>query len=78
MDDVLQSCKTETIAGVIIDISASENTFDMSEFMESSAYVESCLPEDVPMVIGARYDESLCNSMMIIGHVIVRSRNGRG
>lgn len=78
MDDVLQSCNTETIAGVIIDISASENTFYMSEFMESSAYILSCLPEDVPMVIGARSDDSLCNSMMIVSHVVVSSKNCGG
>lgn len=75
MDDVLQGCKIDNVAGVIIDISASANTFHMSEFMESSDYIQSLLSEEVSVVVGARYDDSLCNSMKIIVHMVVNSKN---
>lgn len=78
MDDVLKGCETGNITGVIIDISASENTFYMSEFMESSAYVQSLLSEEMSVVVGARYDDSLCNSMKIIVHAIVKSNHYGG
>ncbi len=71
IDDVLQGCKIDNVNGVIIDISASENTLAMSEFMEMSHYIQSFLSKEVLVVIGVWYDDSLCDSMRVIAHAIV-------
>nr|MDJ0622991.1 cell division protein FtsZ [Desulfocapsaceae bacterium] len=50
---------------LLINISATEDSFAMSEFMEASALIQEKVDDDAKVVIGALYDESLGDELHV-------------
>ena len=51
--------------GLLINISATQESFTMAEFMEASALIQAKADDDAKVVIGALYDESLGDEMHV-------------
>ena len=51
--------------GLIINISASEESFTLAEFMEASALIQEKVDEDAKIVVGALYDDSLDDALQV-------------
>lgn len=51
--------------GLLINISATRETFTMAEFMEASALIQEKADDDAKVVIGALYDDTLGDEMKV-------------
>lgn len=51
--------------GLLINISATRETFTMAEFMEASALIQEKADDDAKVVIGALYDDTLGDEMHV-------------
>jgi len=58
-NQLLEDIGIDGAKGLLINISATEESFTMAEFMEASALVQGKVDDDAKVVIGALYDESL-------------------
>ena len=64
-NQLLEDFGIDGARGLLINISASEDTFAMSEFMEASALIQERVDEDAKVVIGALYDNSLGDELHV-------------
>lgn len=64
-NQLLEDFGIDGARGLLINISASEETFAMSEFMEASSLIQERVDEDAKVVIGALYDDSLEDEMHV-------------
>ena len=62
---LLEDVGIDGARGLLINISASEESFTMAEFMEVSALIHDKVDDDAKVVIGALYDESLGDSLHV-------------
>lgn len=58
-NQLLEDVGIDGARGLLINISASEESFTMAEFMEASALIQDKVDEEAKVVIGALYDDSL-------------------
>lgn len=58
-NQLLEDIGIDGAKGLLINISATEESFTMAEFMEASALIQGKVDDDAKVVIGALYDESL-------------------
>lgn len=64
-NQLLEDFGIEGARGLLINISASEETFAMAEFMEASALIQEKVDDDAKVVIGALYDDALGDEMHV-------------
>ena len=64
-NQLLEDFGIDGARGLLINISASEETFSMSEFMEASQLIQERVDEDAKVVIGALYDDSLDDELHV-------------
>ncbi|MGW8160939.1 MAG: cell division protein FtsZ [Desulfobulbales bacterium] len=62
---LLQDVGIEGAKGVLINISASEETLTMNEFMEASSLISQKAHEDANIIVGALFDESLQDEIRV-------------
>jgi cell division protein FtsZ len=58
-NQLLEDFGIDGARGLLINISASEASFTMAEFMEASALIQEKVDDDAKVVIGALYDDAL-------------------
>jgi len=79
-NQLLEDIGIDGARGLLINISATEESFAMSEFMEASALVQEKVDEDAKVVIGALYDETLGDELHVtviatgVGNAISNSK----
>jgi cell division protein FtsZ len=79
-NQLLEDVGIDGARGLLINISATEESFTMAEFMEASALIQAKVDEDAKVVIGALYDESLGDELQVtviatgVGDVSTRER----
>ena len=79
-NQLLEDVGIDGARGLLINISATEESFAMSEFMEASALIQEKVDEDAKVVIGALYDETLGDELHItviatgIGHPATKGK----
>lgn len=71
---ILQDVGIDGARGVLINISASEETLTMNEFMEASTMIQEKAHEDANIIVGALFDESLGDELRVT--VIATGING--
>ena len=71
---LLQDVGIDGARGVLINISASEATLTMNEFMEASTLISQKAHEDANIIVGALFDETLGDEMRVT--VIATGVNG--
>jgi cell division protein FtsZ len=71
---LLQDIGIDGAKGVLINISASEETFTMNEFMEASSLIQQKAHDDANIIVGALFDDSLQDEMRVT--VIATGVNG--
>jgi cell division protein FtsZ len=71
---LLQDVGIDGARGVLINISASEDTLTMNEFMEASSLISQKAHEDANIIVGALFDDSLKDEMRVT--VIATGVNG--
>jgi cell division protein FtsZ len=64
-NQLLEDVGIDGARGLLINISASEDSFTMAEFMEASALIQGKVDEDAKVVIGALYDNSLDDELHV-------------
>ncbi len=64
-NQLLEDIGIDGARGLLINISATEESFAMSEFMEASALIQEKVDEDAKVVIGALYDETLGDELHV-------------
>lgn len=64
-NQLLEDVGIEGARGLLINISASEESFTMAEFMEASALIQDKVDEEAKVVIGALYDDSLGDELHV-------------
>jgi len=64
-NQLLEDFGIDGARGLLINISASEETFTMSEFMEASSLIQERVDEDAKVVIGALYDDALQDELHV-------------
>lgn len=64
-NQLLEDVGIDGARGLLINISATEETFTMAEFMEASALIQDKVDEDAKVVIGALYDDSLGDELHV-------------
>ena len=64
-NQLLEDCGIDGARGLLINISASEETFTMAEFMEASALIQEKVDDDAKVVIGALYDDALGDELHV-------------
>ncbi len=64
-NQLLEDVGIDGARGLIINISASEDTFTLAEFMEASALIQEKVDEDAKIVVGALYDNSLGDELQV-------------
>lgn len=62
---LLQDIGIDGAKGVLINISASEKTFTMNEFMEASSLIQEKAHDDANIIVGALFDNSLQDEMRV-------------
>jgi cell division protein FtsZ len=62
---LLQDAGIDGAKGVLINISASEDSFTMNEFMEASNLVSQKAHEDANIIVGALFDDSLRDEIRV-------------
>ena len=79
-NQLLEDVGIDGARGLLINISATEESFTMAEFMEASALIQEKVDEDAKVVIGALYDDSLGDELQVtviatgVGDVSTRER----
>ena len=79
-NQLLEDIGIDGARGLLINISASEESFTMAEFMEASALIQGKVDDDAKVVIGALYDESLGDELHVtviatgVGDVATKNR----
>ena len=71
---LLQDVGIDGARGVLINISASEESLTMNEFMEASSLISQKAHEDANIIVGALFDDSLKDEMRVT--VIATGVNG--
>jgi len=64
-NQLLEDFGIDGARGLLINISASEESFTMSEFMEASALIQDKVDDDAKVVIGALYDDALGDELHV-------------
>ena len=64
-NQLLEDVGIDGARGLLINISASEDSFTMAEFMEASALIQDKVDEEAKVVIGALYDDSLGDELHV-------------
>ena len=64
-NQLLEDVGIDGARGLIINISASEDTFTLAEFMEASALIQEKVDDDAKIVVGALYDNSLGEELQV-------------
>ena len=64
-NQLLEDFGIDGARGLLINISASQETFAMSEFMEASSLIQDKVDDDAKIVIGALYDDSLGDELHV-------------
>lgn len=64
-NQLLEDFGIDGARGLLINISASEESFTMSEFMEASALIQEKVDDDAKVVIGALYDDALGDELHV-------------
>lgn len=64
-NQLLEDFGIDGARGLLINISASEETFTMAEFMEASALIQERVDDDAKVVIGALYDDALGDELHV-------------
>jgi cell division protein FtsZ len=64
-NQLLEDVGIDGARGLLINISATEESFTMAEFMEASALIQDKVDEDAKVVIGALYDETLGDALQV-------------
>ncbi len=64
-NQLLEDVGIDGARGLLVNISASEESFTMAEFMEASALIQEKVDEDAKVVIGALYDENLGDELHV-------------
>jgi cell division protein FtsZ len=64
-NQLLEDVGIDGAKGLLINISATEESFAMAEFMEASALIQDKVDDDAKVVIGALYDETLGDELHV-------------
>jgi cell division protein FtsZ len=64
-NQLLEDVGIDGARGLLINISATEESFTMAEFMEASALIQDKVDDDAKVVIGALYDDSLGDELHV-------------
>ncbi len=64
-NQLLEDIGIDGARGLLINISAAEDTFGMHEFEEASSYIQSKVDEEAEVVIGALFDDNLGEEMRV-------------
>jgi cell division protein FtsZ len=64
-NQLLEDFGIDGAKGLLINISASEESFTMSEFMEASALIQEKVDDEAKVVIGALYDDALGDELHV-------------
>lgn len=64
-NQLLEDFGIDGARGLLINISASQETFTMAEFMEASAMIQEKADDDAKVVIGALYDDALGDELHV-------------
>lgn len=64
-NQLLEDFGIDGARGLLINISASESSFTMAEFMEASALIQEKVDDDAKVVIGALYDDALGDELHV-------------
>ncbi len=64
-NQLLEDVGIDGARGLLINISASEETFTMAEFMEVSALIQDKVDDEAKVVIGALYDDALGDELRV-------------
>ncbi len=64
-NQLLEDVGIDGARGLLINISASEESFTMAEFMEASALIQDKVDDEAKVVIGALYDDSLDDELRV-------------
>lgn len=64
-NQLLEDVGIDGARGLLINISASEESFSMAEFMEASALIQEKVDDDAKVVIGALYDDNLGDELHV-------------
>lgn len=64
-NQLLEDFGIDGARGLLINISASEASFTMAEFMEASALIQEKVDDDAKVVIGALYDDALGDELHV-------------
>ncbi|THB75209.1 MAG: cell division protein FtsZ [Desulfobulbaceae bacterium] len=64
-NQLLEDVGIDGARGLLINISATEESFTMSEFMEASALIQEKVDDEAKVVIGALYDDSLGDELHV-------------
>jgi len=64
-NQLLEDFGIDGARGLLINISATEESFAMSEFMEASALIQEKVDDDAKVVIGALYDDALGDELHV-------------
>ncbi len=64
-NQLLEDVGIDGARGLLINISASEESFTMSEFMEASALIQEKVDDEAKVVIGALYDDAMGDELHV-------------
>ena len=64
-NQLLEDVGIDGARGILINISAAEETLTMNEFMEASALIQEKAHDDANIIIGALFDESLGDELRV-------------
>jgi cell division protein FtsZ len=64
-NQLLEDFGIDGARGLLINISASQESFAMSEFMEASALIQEKVDDEARVVIGALYDDALGDELQV-------------
>ena len=64
-NQLLEDVGIDGARGLLINISASEESFTMAEFMEASALIQDKVDDEAKVVIGALYDDALGDELHV-------------
>ncbi len=64
-NQLLEECGIDGARGLLVNISASQESFTMNEFMEASALIQEKVDDEANVVIGALYDEALGDALHV-------------
>ncbi|HHD63873.1 MAG TPA: cell division protein FtsZ, partial [Desulfobulbaceae bacterium] len=64
-NQLLEDVGIDGARGVLVNISATENTLTLAEFMEASALIQEKAHDDANVIIGALFDESCGEELQV-------------